>query len=368
MWLLTTATALPPIPTTTLPGGAKLPMLYMGAGNFTTWLEMAGRGAGVKTAWTYHNQPAVLPQVYVAGLSREDVFLETMIPCGAVDHPQPMSAEEAEGLIAQDLALLNTSYVDLLLLHHRCNTPNETARVWRVLEAARHRGVARSIGVSNFDADDLALLLQAATLPIEVNEAHFAVGVMDWDTISFARSHQIQLVSFSSLAAAVPMDHPTLAAIADRLNVSTATIMYKYVSAHGIAVLSSMSDAHPEYAAQDAAIFGLELTSADAAALDALQAGRKRTCPDCFTDVCQACAAALVARGCFPQASMPAWGRDNPHAAQCLACAAAANHSAGVTAACGAQFMVDKACGQAGGFPTGARGGARRPGRRLSRE
>ena len=339
-------------------------MLYMGSGNFTTWLQMAGRGAGVKTAWTYHNQPSVLPQVLQAGFQRKDVFLETMVPCGAVDHPEPMSDAEAEGLIAQDLALLNTTYVDLLLLHHRCNTPNETARVWRVLESARNRGVARSIGVSNFAADDLAALLQTATLPIEVNEAHFAVGVMDWETIAFARKHQIQLVSFSSLAAAVPMDHPTVAAIARRLNVSAATVLYKYVSAHGIAVLSSMSDAHPEYAAQDAAIFGLELTGADASALDALQAGRTRTCPDCFTDACQACAAALVARGCFPAASMPAWGRDNPHAAQCLACAAAPDHRAAVTrAACGAQYMVEKACGQAGGFPAG--GGS---GRAASRE
>ena len=56
----------------------------MGAGNVTTRLEMAGRpGAGVKTAWTYHNQPSVLPQVFAAGLQRKDIFLETMIPCGA---------------------------------------------------------------------------------------------------------------------------------------------------------------------------------------------------------------------------------------------------------------------------------------------
>ena len=38
------------IPTITLPGGGKLPKLYMGAGDFTAWLKAAGKGAGVKTA------------------------------------------------------------------------------------------------------------------------------------------------------------------------------------------------------------------------------------------------------------------------------------------------------------------------------
>merc|ERR1712153_59316 len=72
------------IPTTTLPGaGAKLPMLYMGMGNFTAWVELVGKGAGVKTAWGYHNQKSVASQI--ASSPREDIFLESMIPCGFVD-------------------------------------------------------------------------------------------------------------------------------------------------------------------------------------------------------------------------------------------------------------------------------------------
>ena len=82
------------IPTTKLPGaGAELPMLYMGGGNFTAWVELAGKGAGVKTAWEYHNQQSVAAQI--SGFAREDIFLESMIPCGFVDHPAPMNASTA---------------------------------------------------------------------------------------------------------------------------------------------------------------------------------------------------------------------------------------------------------------------------------
>ena len=121
------------IPTTTLPSGTKLPMMYMGAGNLTDWAKLVGKGAGVKTAWGYHNQPSILPQVYAAGLKREDIFLESMVPCGFVDHPAPQNKSTAADFIRQDLQLLNTTYVDLIAIHHQCNTPEETAEVWSAL-------------------------------------------------------------------------------------------------------------------------------------------------------------------------------------------------------------------------------------------
>ena len=81
------------IPITTLAGGARLPMLYMGAGNFTEWMQMAGKGAGVKTAWSYHNQPGILPQVYAAGFAREDVFLEYAKARNLEDHSCQLSLD-----------------------------------------------------------------------------------------------------------------------------------------------------------------------------------------------------------------------------------------------------------------------------------
>jgi len=315
----------------------------MGFGNFTAWVELAGKGAGVKTAWGYHNQQSVAAQI--AGFAREDIFLESMIPCGVVDHPSPMNASSAAAYIQQNLQQLNTTYIDLLLIHHRCSTPQETAAVWGALEAALKRGDAKAIGVSNFDSSDLKELLKVAKVPIAVNEAHFAVGAMDFETIAFAKANNIQLISFSSLSAAVPMGNPVVAAVASRHNVSAAAVMLKYVSAHGIAVLSSFSK--PEYAVEDIRIFDFELSDQDMQQLDALQTG-KRTCPDCYTDDCQKCAQALVDQKCAV-GPMPAAGRGNVQSAQCLSCAAKANTT--VIGTCKAQYMIEKACGQAGGFP-----------------
>ena len=156
-------------------------------------------------------------------------------------------------------------------------------------------GRCRAIGVSNFDAADLSLLLAVATEPIAVNEAHFAVGVMDWETIALCREHNISLVSFSSLSAGVPISHPTVGAVAARHNATNGQVMLRYVSQHGISVLSSFTN--PKYLDEDIGMFEISLSDQDMAELDALQTG-KRTCPDCYTHQCQNCAQRLAQRGC----------------------------------------------------------------------
>jgi hypothetical protein len=71
--------------------------------------------------------------------------------------------------------------------------------------------------------------------------------------------------------------------------------VFRCVSAKGISVLSSISK--PEYTAEDIGIFAFELSAQDEAELDGLQTGR-RTCPDCYTNECQACSHALADAGC----------------------------------------------------------------------
>ena len=334
------------IPSRRLPGGVELPLLYMGAGNWSEWLGAVGAGAGLKTAWLYGNQQTLMPAVRAAGLRREDVFIETMLPCG-VGTPNatlPMTAELAWQYIHTDLRLLGTDYVDLLLVHHRCDTEAETKAVWGAMEQALRNGTARAIGVSNFDVDDLKALQAYATAPVAVNEAHFAVGVMDYEMVAYANEHDIALVSFSSLAAGVPLSHPTVQRIAARHGASAAQVMYAFVAAHNISVLSGISK--PEFVAEDLHIFDVHLSPAELQELAALQTG-KRTCPDCWTAECQECSRKLASEGC-PVGAFPTAGRDNPHSAQCLACAAEKN--ATVMAVCKVPWMVPKACGQAGGF------------------
>ena len=172
--------------------------LWRGAG--TQWANLVGPGAGIDTAWDYGTQSKIPPGIAASKLSREQVFIATKIPCDHWDGGvEPMNASMAEHYISTDLQQLNTSYVDLMLLHHICATPEETAEVWKTLEAMKKKGAAKAIGVSNFEVPDLIALMEVATEPIDANQCHFGVGEIDNATIAYSKEHGIALESYGTL-------------------------------------------------------------------------------------------------------------------------------------------------------------------------
>lgn len=346
------------IPSHPLAGGGNIPMLAMGGNDFAGWFLAAGKGAMIQTFHGYGNGPHLAPQIKAAG--RENVFVSTGIPCGCCgsDAPkvEPMNASLAMDYIMDELSQLNTTYVDLLMFHHRCKTNEETAAVWSALEAAKKAGYARHIGVSNFNTHDLATLMTKAKEPIEVLEAHFGVGMMDFEVMEFAKANSIHLVAYSSTSEKstdLPKLTPTLNKVAADHNVTTTQVLYAYVYQKNITVLSSYDPTHSEWLAEDIGIFDIQLSAEEMKELDEVTPG-KRTCPDCFTDECQACAQALLKLGCDigPLHGGYVWGRSNPNGMKCLACAAKPENKEQVSTMCGdtsggesVVTMVPKACG-----------------------
>ena len=94
-----------------------MPMMIMGGNDFMGWFKAAGRGAGINTFHSYGNGKHIAPQLAAAG--RDNVFVAAGIPCGCCgnDAPrwQPMNVTTAMWYIDDELAQLNTSYVDLLV-------------------------------------------------------------------------------------------------------------------------------------------------------------------------------------------------------------------------------------------------------------
>merc|ERR1712086_837323 len=346
------------IPSHPLAGGGQIPMLGMGGYDFAGWFKAAGAPAMIQTFHGYNNGAHLAPQIQAAG--RENVFVSTGIPCGCCgsDGPAitPMTASLATGYIQDELSQLNTSYVDLLLFHHRCRTAAETAAVWTAFEAAKRSGVARHIGVSNFNTHDLKLLTATAVEPIEVLEAHFGVGVMDFEALEFTAAHNIHPVAFASrseLSTDLPTLMPAVTAVAQAHNVSTTQVLYSYINSKNVTVLSSYDPTKPQYLVQDLQIFDIHLTHDEISSLDKVTAG-KRSCPDCFTFECQACAQALLKLNCpiGPLHGGFVWGRSNPQGMECVACAGLDKNKADVMAACGdesrgesIETLVPKACG-----------------------
>lgn len=273
-----------------------------------------------------------------------------------------MTKALAKGYIDEELEQLGTDYVDLLLFHHRCKTAAETANVWKAFEEAKRSGKAKHIGVSNFNVHDLQTLQQTAELPIEVLEAHFGIGLMDFEVLAFAKQHNIHVAGFASTSedrTDHPTFHPAVSQVARSHGLSSVQVMYAYLNNWNVTFLSSCFHRDDpwkcmNYFGKDLEVFNHRLSADEMRALDAVTAG-KRTCTDCFTDECQACAHALQRAGCPLEARVqtegfPVWGRSNMRGMRCLECAK--QHEAALQEACGGttngetlETMIPKACG-----------------------
>ena len=114
---------------------------------------------------------AALKEAFADGLRREELFLQTKFTyLNGQDHRLPYDpaasvAEQVRQSFASSLKHLGTNYLDSYLLHGpesgRGLTDNDWA-VWCEMEILHERGHAKTIGVSNVNANQLDALLSGA--------------------------------------------------------------------------------------------------------------------------------------------------------------------------------------------------------------
>ena len=134
----------------TLNNGIKMPMAGIGTFLLTpdeaeasVLSALQGGYRLIDTANAYVNEKAVGRAMKKSGLSREEIFLETKL--WPAFYEQPDAVEKT-------LARLDTDYIDLLLIHQPAG--NYLAG-YRLMGQACEAGKVRTIGLSNFNADQI---------------------------------------------------------------------------------------------------------------------------------------------------------------------------------------------------------------------
>merc|ERR1711865_144858 len=258
------------VPTKEIAPGIKMPVVSIGtwtsdghAGEeapkiVTAWLGQGGRG--IDTALVYMDQAKVAAAIAESGIKREDIFITTKIPgCGF-----------AQASIDRDLKDLNTSCIDLLLIHEHVGL--SCSSTWKVLEDNVHNGKLRSIGISNFEAVDIENILKAATIIPAVNQIEYNVFAHDEDVIAACRKHNITVEAYSPLAPPYSkksvMNEPTVTSIATTHNVSAFQVALKWIVQRGdvLTVLSS----NPAHQESDADLWSFTLADDEMTKLGAI--------------------------------------------------------------------------------------------------
>jgi len=258
------------VPTKEIALGVKMPIISIGTWTsdghsgeqapkiVSTWLGQGGRG--IDTALVYGDQAKVAKAITDSGLKREDVFITTKIPgCGL-----------AQASIDRDLKDLNTSYIDLLLIHEHIGL--SCSKTWKVLEDNVKNGKLKSIGISNFKAADIDNIMKTATITPAVNQIQYNVFSHDEDVIAACRKYNITVEAYSPLAPPYSKKsvrkEPTVTSIAKAHNVSAFQVALKWIVQRGdvLTVLSS----NPAHQESDADLWSFTLADDEMTKLGAI--------------------------------------------------------------------------------------------------
>jgi len=247
-----------------LADGNKLPMLGLGVWqvpdgptcvNAVRWaLELGYRH--IDTAQAYGNEESVGKALRDSGVPRGEVFITTKFYPGRKD---PVAEAGAS------LRRLGVDHVDLYLVHWPQGGP---LWAWPGMERARERGLATSVGVSNFGAAELGQVIAAGSVPPAANQIDFSVVHYRRGLLDACLRAGVVLEAYSPLGTGRHLSNKRVAEIAARAGRTPAQVLLRWCLQHGVPAIPKST--HRERIAENAQVFDFTLSAQDMAELDAL--------------------------------------------------------------------------------------------------
>ncbi|KAJ7085248.1 Aldo/keto reductase [Mycena belliarum] len=262
-----------PWDTIQLNDGRKIPSLGFGTwkmGNGDAPITQVDQAISVgfshvDTAQAYRNEAEAGTAIRESGLERKEIWITTKY--------SGLDGLDIKTSIQNSLKNLGVSYVDLYLIHHPRLAVPDIPTAWKQMEEIQAQGLVKSIGVSNFEVNDLAILLASAKVKPAANQIllHPYVYARQLPILEYAAKHKIVIEAYSALIPITslpggPVDTP-VNAIAERLGVSGDQVLLAWTKAKGAVVVTTSSKKERLLGYLNAG--DLVLTEDDIAAIDA---------------------------------------------------------------------------------------------------
>jgi 2,5-diketo-D-gluconate reductase A len=252
-------------PTVTIAPGIEMPLVGLG-----TWQANGSRAYAavrraldvgyrhIDTATMYANEEEVGRAVRDSAVPRDEVFITTKLPSG--------NAGRERATIEASLRALGLDRVDLWLIHW---PPGGRAapQVWEQFVQIQADGLARAIGVSNYDERQIDELISATGVTPAVNQIEWSPALYDAALVQAHRARGVTLEGYSPFKSA-NLNERALAEIAERHGVTTRQVVVRWHVEHGTVVIPKSSD--PARIAANFDVFGFALDDAEVARIDAL--------------------------------------------------------------------------------------------------
>lgn len=254
-----------------LNNGVKMPLL--GYGVYQTPPEETERCVldavsvgyrSIDTAQAYGNEEGVGSALAKSGLPREEFFLTTKVWISNAGY------ERAKASIEESLKKLQTSYLDLLLIHQPFGDYYGT---YRAMEEAYREGKVRAIGVSNFYPDRLIDLYHFAEIKPSVNQIETHVFQQQETARKYLKARGVQIESWGPFAEGKNdfFRNPALVEIGKRYGKTAAQTALRFLIQSGVVAIPKST--HRERMEENFQIFDFALTEEEMQKIRALDTG-----------------------------------------------------------------------------------------------
>ena len=211
----------------------------------------------------YENEVEVGEALRASGLPREEVQIATKVP--GRDH----GYDETIASLTGSLERLGVDHVDLYLIHWPNPSRDRYVDTWRAMIELRSRGLARSIGVSNFTTEYLTRLSDETGVVPAVNQVELHPYFPQTELLAFHEANGVATEAWSPLGkAAKPHENEVVTTMAEKYGVTPGQIVLRWHMERG--VIAIPKSATPSRQRENLDIFGFELSADDVEAITAL--------------------------------------------------------------------------------------------------
>jgi len=266
------------VPTIRLNDGQAMPRLGLGTASLdddrVAPAIVAAIEAGyrhIDTAEAYGNEAQVGQAVRASGLDRSEFFITTK--CWNDDQ----GYDSATRALKTSLGQLEMEHVDLYLIHWPAPSQDRYVETWRALIEAQQAGLARAIGVSNFQPAHLRRIIDETGVTPAVNQIELHPYLQQ---AGLRREHAdlgIVTQAWSPLAQGLVLDDPAITSIAAEHGKTAAQIVLRWHIELGNVVFPKSVTV--ERLHENIDVFDFELSADELAQIEAVDRG-ERTGPD----------------------------------------------------------------------------------------
>ncbi len=198
-------------------------------------------------------------------VKREELFIVSKLE--TADHER---SRVPRGL-NESLTNLGLEYLDLYLIHNSRSTV-DIVETWKGMEDVHKKGLAKSIGVSNFNEQQIDRILENSSVKPVTNQVQCNPYNNQKKLLTYLTSKNITLTAYSPLGGRAGSENllkdKNLAEIGHKHNVSAAQTALRYQIQRGVIVIPK--SVTKKYIIENIDIFNFTLTESEMHEIDSL--------------------------------------------------------------------------------------------------